>query len=314
MRAPLPLRPEPRQAGPAHRRDRRCPVSRGRYHEHAAHRGALGGAPARRGCCAMKLRFLGTGTSFGVPVVGCTCRACTSGDARDRRTRHGALLHYDDGRNLLIDTPPELRLQLLAGDVRRIDAVWFTHGHADHTHGIDDLRVFSDRADRKLPVYADHEHAASLRAKFQYIFDDTYLPVGGPKVNLDLRTFGPFDRVPILDRELVALPLPHGDTTVYGFRIGSLGYVTDAKELSADVRRELAGIRVLVLNALWFGRPHPTHFNVEEAVAMAEALGAEITYLTHLTHRVTYAELIERLPPGVRPAHDGLVVDLPQES
>lgn len=257
----------------------------------------------------MKLRFLGTGTSFGVPVIGCRCAACTSADPRDRRTRHGALVYFDNQQTLLVDTPTELRLQLLAAAVTRIDAVWFTHGHADHTHGIDDLRVFSGLG-RKLPVYADHENADFLRRKFEYIFDEAYSPVGGPKVHLDLREFDGSTTIEVCGQSITPLALPHGDTTVFGFRAGPLGYITDAKELSPAVRAALQGVRVLVLNALWFGRPHPTHFNVEEALQVASELGAEITYLTHLTHRVTHQELLDRLPAQVRPAHDGLELDL----
>ena len=258
----------------------------------------------------MKLRFLGTGTSFGIPVIGCSCAACTSADARDRRTRHAALLRGADGVNVLIDTPPELRLQLLDAHISRLDAVWFTHGHADHTHGIDDLRVFCDRLEKRLPVYADADCAAFLRRKFNYIFDESYQPIGGPKVNLHLNVFDPDQVTRVAGFELLPLPLPHGDTTVYGFRVGPLGYVTDAKELSPEVRARLQGVRVLVLNALWFGRPHPTHFNVEEAVEVARSLGAEQTWLTHLTHRVTHAELLAKLPNGVAPAYDGLEIEL----
>lgn len=262
----------------------------------------------------MKLRFLGTGTSFGVPVVGCNCAVCTSTDPRDRRTRHAAIIEKDDGSaRVLIDTPPELRLQLLAAGVSRIDAVWFTHDHADHTHGIDDLRVFSARLRQHVPAFADPVAAASLRRKFTYIFDQAYRPPDGTtKPQIRLREFdltGPTD---VAGFSMLPLEVPHGDMRVYGFRTGPLGYVTDAKLLSDRVRAALDGVRVLVLNALWFGNPHPTHFNVEEAVAMARQIGAERTFLTHLTHRVGHASLAEALPAGIEPAYDGLVVDIPE--
>ena len=258
----------------------------------------------------MRLRFLGTGTSFGIPVIGCTCAACTSTDSRDRRTRHGALLYSDGGATVLVDTPPELRTQLLDARVSRIDAVWFTHGHADHTHGIDDLRVFSNRSDRPLPVYADPECADFLRRKFDYIFDESYQPLGGPKVNLQLNEFTDGRSLRVADMDVLPFALPHGDVTVYGFRVGGLGYVTDAKELTPTVLKALHGVRVLVLNALWFGRPHPTHLNIEEAIETARSVGAEQTYLTHLTHRVTHAELLQKLPAGVAPAYDGLEIEI----
>lgn len=259
----------------------------------------------------MKLRFLGTGTSFGIPVIGCTCAVCTSTDPRDRRSRHAALLQEEDGRALLIDTPPELRLQLLAAGVSRIDAVWFTHAHADHTHGIDDLRVFSARMRRPVDAYADPHTADFLRSKFTYIFDPDYRPPEGTtKPEIRLTAFDPVTPVDIAGFRVTPVEVPHGDIAAFGFRTGDLGYITDAKRLSDRALEILAGSRVLVLNALWFGHPHPTHFNVEEAVAVARDIGAERTYLTHLTHRVRHQALLEALPPGVEPAYDGLTIDL----
>ncbi len=260
----------------------------------------------------MRLTFLGTGTSFGVPVVGCDCAVCTSTDPRDRRTRHAALLTWDDGRRVLVDTPPELRLQLLRESVGRIDAVWYTHLHADHLHGIDDLRVFSVRAGRDLPVFASRDVRAALEARFDYIFDPAIRPEEGTsKPQLHLRTLSPFEPAALAGEPFLPLPVPHGRMTVLGFRLGSLGYVTDAKALPAETFAALEGVDTLVLNALWFGRPHPTHFNVEEAVEVSAALGARRTYLTHLTHRSSHRELEERLPERVRPAWDGLTIDLP---
>ncbi|MGH7502262.1 MAG: MBL fold metallo-hydrolase [Longimicrobiales bacterium] len=259
----------------------------------------------------MKLRFLGTGTSFGIPVIGCRCAVCTSADPRDRRTRHAALLQDQDGRSVLVDTPPELRLQLVAAGVSAIDAVWFTHGHADHTHGIDDLRVFSMRGRRPLVAWADAMTAARLRSVFPYIFDPAYQPPAGTtKPEIDLRTFDPGSSVDVAGFPLTPLEVPHGDMTVYGFRTGNLGYVTDAKQIPAATFESLRGVRVLVLNALWYGDPHPTHFNIEEAVVAAREIGAQRTFLTHLTHRVGHAALAAALPPGIEPAWDGLVVDI----
>ena len=259
----------------------------------------------------MKLRFLGTGTSFGIPVIGCTCAACTSADPRDRRTRHGALLQSDDARTtLLIDTPPELRLQLLAAQVSHLDAVWFTHAHADHTHGIDDLRIFSHDANHTLPVYADSTCAQFIRQKFHYIFDEAYQPIGGPKVNLSLTEFSAHEPIDIGTLRMLPLPFQHGDLQTFGFRVGDLGYVTDAKQVTPEARAALKGVRVLVLNALWFGKSHATHMNIEEAVETAHDIGAEQTFLTHLTHRVVHQSALAALPSDVQPAYDGLVVEI----
>lgn len=258
----------------------------------------------------MRLTFLGTGTSFGVPVVGCDCGTCTSTDARDQRTRHGALLE-DGGRTVLVDTPPELRLQLIRAGVGNVDAVWYTHFHADHTHGVDDLRVFSVRRKRPLEVFGSEETAAVLSEKFEYIFDPLLKPIEGTtKPEADLFAFRAFEPLEVAGIRMVPLPVPHGHVDVYGFRAGGLGYITDAKRLPERTEEALRGVRVLVLNALWYGKPHPTHFTVEEAVEVAIRLGAEETYLTHLSHRVGHRELEERLPAGIRPAYDGLVVDI----
>lgn len=257
----------------------------------------------------MKLTFLGTGTSFGVPVLGCDCAVCTSDDPRDRRTRHGALLEVGEGR-LLVDTPPELRLQLLAAGVTGIDAVWFTHMHADHVHGIDDVRAFTVRRG-DMPAYIASEYEASIRRNFAYIFDDSILPPeGSSKPRIHLNTFEAGRAFPLMGEDFTPLVVPHGDCAVYGFRVGKLGYVTDAKMLPPEARDILDGVEVLVLNALWFGRPHASHFNIEEAVEAAREVGAHRTYLTHLTHKVSHAELVARLPEGVFAAHDGLTIEI----
>jgi len=259
----------------------------------------------------MRLTFLGTGTSFGVPVVGCDCAACTSDDPRDRRTRHGALLELDGG-TVLVDTPPELRLQLLSAGVEVVDAVWFTHAHADHIHGIDDLRVFTAHGRRNLSAFVAREYEDLLRSRFRYIFDDAYRPPAGTtKPQIRLLPFEGTDSVTVVGHRFEPLAVPHGPVTVYGFRVGDLGYVTDGKRLPDQALETLRGVRVLVLNALWFGRPHPTHFNVEEAVEAAQTVGAERTYLIHLTHRVRHQELVEWLPDGILPAYDGLRIEIP---
>ncbi len=258
----------------------------------------------------MKLTFLGTGTSFGVPVIGCQCPTCTSRDPRDKRTRHGALLETGEGF-LLVDLPPELRLQLVREGIRHIDAVWLTHLHADHVHGADDLRIFRFRSRTDMPVFCPEGSRWELLRRFPYVFDEEIqAPPGSTIPQFRLKGFRPFRAVEILGREFLPIPAPHGTTTVFGFRVGELGYITDGKRLTPEALAALKGVRTLVLNALWWGNPHPTHFNIEEAVAASRAVGAERTYLTHMTHEVRHQALLDALPEGVEPAFDGLTIDL----
>jgi phosphoribosyl 1,2-cyclic phosphate phosphodiesterase len=250
---------------------------------------------------------LGCGTSFGVPVIGCDCAVCTSPDPRDRRTRVAAVIEGDDGARLLIDTPPEIRLQLLAAGIPHVDAVLFTHEHADHVHGIDDLRAMSARRG-PLAVYGSVETLARLRARFAYIFDPAIRPQPGTsKPELVATPLAAGEPAAIAGLAVLPLIVPHGDVDVYAYRVGPVAYVTDAQRVPPDVVARLRGVRVLVLNAL-FDRPHPTHLSIPEAVDVARAVGAERTLLTHLTHRHGYAALAARLPPGIEPAYDGLTV------
>lgn len=255
----------------------------------------------------MRLVVLGCGTSFGVPVLGCDCAVCASPDPRDRRTRVAAVVEGDDGRRILIDTPPELRVQLLGAGIGHVDAVLFTHEHADHVHGIDDLRAISARRG-PLAVFGSADTLARLAQRFAYIFDPRVRPQPGTsKPELLPTALPPGEPQEIAGLTVLPLVVPHGDLDVYGYRIGPVGYVTDAQRVPPDVVARLRGVRVLVLNAL-FDRPHPTHLSIPEAIDVARAVGAERTLLTHLTHRHGYAALAARLPPGIEPAHDGLTV------
>jgi len=256
----------------------------------------------------VRLVFLGTGTSYGVPQIGCGCRTCTSADPRDRRTRTAALIE-SRGRRLLIDTPPELRLQLVAAGVGSVDAVLFTHAHADHVHGIDDLRAISARARAPLEVYGAAGTLAELGRRFAYIFDGTPAQPGTSKPELAARPLEPGREAEIAGLAVRALALPHGDRTVLGYRVGPIAYLTDAKAIPEAALAQLAGLEVLVLNAL-LPRPHPLHLSIPEAVAAAQQIGARQTFLTHLTHDTPHAELAARLPAGVMPAYDGLVIEV----
>lgn len=257
----------------------------------------------------MRLTFLGTGTSFGVPQIGCDCAVCRSTDPRDKRTRSGAVLEAE-GSTILIDTPPELRLQLIAAGLSRIDAVVYTHEHADHINGIDDLRVFSVRQRIPLPLYGPAETLARLRASFNYIFDDAVHPYEGTsKPRLTLQPVEPHQVIQIAGIEVLPLAFKHGHLRVFGYRFGKLAYLTDIKEIPQGERDRLLNLDVLVLNALWW-RPHPTHLSITEAIATARELGARRTYLTHLTHETGHADLEAKLPAGVFPAYDGLTVEV----
>ena len=256
----------------------------------------------------MKLTFLGTGTSFGVPQVGCGCAVCHSPDPRDKRNRVGALVETDNGARLLIDTPPELRLQLIAAGVDRVDAVLYTHDHADHAHGLDDIRALSVRRDAPLEMYGPADSLSRLASRFPYIFDDSIRPLPGTsKPEGKAIPLRDRERVEIAGVDVMPVEVPHGPVSVFGYRIGALAYVTDAKTISDDVSSALRGARVLVINAL-FRTGHPTHLSIPEAVRAAQTVGAERSYLTHLTHDNFHADLEAELPRGIMPAFDGLTI------
>lgn len=257
----------------------------------------------------VRLRFLGTGTSFGVPQIGCGCGVCRSGDERDQRTRTAVIVEAN-GRRLLIDTPPELRLQLVRAGVDAVDAVLFTHEHADHIAGLDDLRIFSARSRQPLPIYGPAETLQRLRTAFGYIFDDDIRPYEGTsKPRLEPTALQDGVATEIAGFSVLPLAFRHGHLRVFGYRIGPLAYITDVKDVPEAAVEALQGVRLLVLNALWW-RPHPTHLSIGEAVDVAARVGAPQTLLTHLTHETGHAELEARLPASVRPAYDGLEVEV----
>lgn len=252
-----------------------------------------------------RLTVLGSGTSFGVPVIGCDCAVCTSDDPRDRRTRTAALIEIG-GTGILVDTPPELRLQLVGAGGPRISAVFFTHEHADHVAGIDDLRAFSIRGGT-LDVYGPAATLEQLARRFAYVFDDIEPVPGTSKPNLHAIAAEPYEAITIAGIDVLPIPVDHGGVEVYAYRFGAAAYVTDAKTLTDRAIAALRGVDVLVLNGL-FERPHPTHLSIPEAIEVARAIGASRTFLTHLTHRYAHRELSARLPDGVEPAYDGMSV------
>lgn len=256
----------------------------------------------------MKLTFLGTGTSFGVPQIGCGCAVCKSPDPRDKRSRVGALVETDGGTRLLIDTPPELRLQLIAAGVDRVDALLFTHDHADHTHGLDDIRAITNRQHAPITMYGPADTLTRLASRFPYIFDETMLVLPGTsKPEGKSHPLAAGDTVTIGDAQVTPVAVPHGLVTVFAYRINDLAYVTDAKSIPPEAAAVLRGARVLVINAL-FRTAHPSHLSLSEAIGAAREIGAERTYLTHLTHDNFHADLEAELPRDIQPAFDGLTV------
>lgn len=254
---------------------------------------------------SLVVTILGCGTSTGVPVIGCHCAVCTSDDPRNRRLRCGLRVE-GGGRTVLVDTPPDLRQQALAHCIEEVDAVVFTHAHADHIFGLDDLRTFCFRRERPIPCYGSAATLRRIRETFAYVFDGGGQE-GGGKPRLELRPIaGDFA---VEGMPWRAIPLLHGRLEVYGYRIGDFAYLTDCSAIPDASRELLAGVDTLVLDALRY-RPHSTHFHLAAAVEEARRIGARRTYFTHLAHDIDATAVEIELPPGMELAHDGLRLEL----
>lgn len=254
----------------------------------------------------VRVLFLGTGTSHGVPMIGCDCAVCRSTDPRDARTRPSIVVELADGMPILVDTTPDLRTQALRHDVRRVDAILYTHAHADHVMGLDEVRRYNMMTRLPLPVYADAATLSDLRRTFAYIFDAS-APTGGGVPDLRLWTIG--GRFSIGRQEVVPIPLRHGPWKVLGFRFGRFAYLTDCNEVPETSLQLLDGLDCLVLDALRH-RPHPTHFTVAQAVTVARRIGAARTFFTHISHDLGHEATCASLPPGMALAHDGLAIEI----
>jgi phosphoribosyl 1,2-cyclic phosphate phosphodiesterase len=254
---------------------------------------------------SLKLTVLGSGTSTGVPVLGCHCAVCSSSDPRNNRTRCSVLLEWS-GRKVLIDTATDFRQQALREGIEQIDSVLFTHAHADHIHGIDDLRTFTLRTGNAIPAYADRGVLDRLKGLFSYIFSESDAPGYRPRLQVN-EVAGPFD---LFGQTVVPIPLLHGPGESLGYRVGTLAYIVDCSALPESSWRLLQGLEVLVIDALRF-REHESHFSISEAIEVAQKLRVPRTLLTHLTHDIDYPRHTTGLPDGVEFAYDGQTLTLP---
>lgn len=255
---------------------------------------------------AARVTFLGTGTSHGVPMIGCRCAVCRSTDPHDRRSRPSIHIAVEDGPSILVDTATDLRAQALANDITRVDAVLFTHAHADHVMGLDEVRRFNVLSGRRIPMYADARTGGELRRIFAYAFDPPAFQGGGiPEVSLH-----PIDGpLSVQGLDVVPVPVMHGPTPVLGFRVGRFAYLTDCNAVPEPSFALLEGLDVLVLDALRH-KPHPTHFSLAEAVTVATRIGARQTFFTHVCHDLPHAATNATLPAGMALAFDGQTIDL----
>ena len=249
---------------------------------------------------------LGSGTSHGVPMIGCECATCRSTDPKDRRTRASVLIRIAGGPSVLIDTTTDLRAQALAHDIKRVDAIVYTHSHADHVMGLDEVRRFNVLQKSAIPCYGDERTLKDLRRIYSYIFDpDTARGGGIPQVVL-ARIVGEFC---IGNATFIPVPLMHGSRQIFGYRIGSFAYLTDCSAIPDASWPLVEGAQTLVLDALR-ERPHPTHLSLSEAIAVAERIGPSRVFFTHMCHDLPHAATCARLPAGVELAYDGLTFDI----
>lgn len=255
----------------------------------------------------LKIRFLGTGTSHGVPVLGCHCKTCKSTDQRNKRYRSALFIEIDD-KSFLIDTPQELRLQLLEYNITKVDAVLYTHPHADHILGFDDLRSINKISGESVNCYGNAFTINEINRVFQYVFKPVQIGGGLPQVNLKV-VDKPFN---ISGIDIIPLPIKHGKLDILGYRIGNFAYITDCSYIPIATMDLLAGVKFLVLGALRY-RKHSTHMTIDEAINVIKKVNPLQAFLTHLSHEVEYNSAQESLPFGIHLAYDGLEVELQEE-
>ncbi len=262
----------------------------------------------------MKLTFLGTGTSHGVPMIGCQCAVCRSTDPRNRRTRSSICVQDECGAILVVDVGPEFRIQALAADLVRLDAVALSHGHADHIMGLDDLRRFNELQHGAVPVWGSASTLRAVRRSFAYVFDPG--PPGPTCPSVELHEFGDFETFSVGRLQVTPLPCQHGPFRIHGFLIeedrARLGYFPDCNGLPEETIRRLQGVDVFSLDGLR-DEPHPTHFCLSESLVAMARVGAKQSYITHICHRLEHEATQRRLPSGVHVPYDGLTIQVGHE-
>lgn len=253
----------------------------------------------------IRITVLGSGTSSGVPTIGCPCAVCTSPDPRDKRLRPSILVRFG-GRAVLIDTTPDFRAQALRAPIERIDAILYTHSHADHILGLDDVRPFNYRQRGEIPIYAMQETLDAIRRVFRYAFDDEPTESSKPRLNLNALDGAPLD---LFGLTFTPIDLIHGKTRVLGFRFGAAAYLTDHSDIPEESKAKLRGLDVLFLDALRH-RPHPTHSTVERSIEWVRELQPRRAYFTHICHDLPHAATEAALPENVHLAYDGLELEV----
>ncbi|MGA2147193.1 MAG: MBL fold metallo-hydrolase [Bryobacteraceae bacterium] len=253
----------------------------------------------------LKITVLGSGTSVGVPTIGCHCGVCTSADPRDKRLRPSILVSYE-GHNVVIDTGPDFRYQALRAHIERVDAILFTHSHADHIMGLDDVRPFNFRQKERIPIYGTEATMASIQRCFEYVFDGGKKESNVPRLEIKLLNGAAVD---VFGLEFLPVPVLHGTQTIHGFRFGAAAYLTDHSDIPEASMERLRGLDVLFLDALRY-KPHPTHSTVERSLKVVERLAPRRTFFTHICHDLAHARAESMLPPHVRLAYDGLEIQV----